>query len=168
MLDARLGDDLRPALHALPPRSGIILRPYAMRAAQRRPESLRAIRAIAHARRHILLYAGASAPAGYDGVHGYHAKADHKCVGMRCQPVHSPREARKAQQRAVDFVLISPVFATRSHVGAAGIGIAGFARLARQVGTAAPIALGGMQAQRFIRLRTHGAQGWAAIDAWIR
>ena len=62
-----------------------------------------------------------------------------------------------------DLVLLSPVFPTRSHPGAATLGPVRFGSMAlgRRVA-----ALGGMDAQRFKRLRYLGAYGWAAIDAF--
>lgn len=63
-----------------------------------------------------------------------------------------------------DLVFVSPVFPTRSHPGAPSLGPAKAARIARAVGLPM-IALGGMDARRFRRLRGR-FQGWAAIDAW--
>jgi len=85
--------------------------------------------------------------------------------------VHDGAEAQRARRLGAVIMLISPVFPTRSHPGAPVLGRAGFAKLAavtRGSPAAAPraIALGGMDAQRYRRLRLHGAQGWAAIDAW--
>ena len=163
MLDARLGDNMLTAARALPPCSAIVVRPQAMTADQLRPEAMRRLRAIARARGHTLLRAGRYAP-GYDGVHNAQVPARH---GLQSMAVHTPRQAASARQRRVDAVLISPIFTTRSHPDAQGIGPSRLRQLATQSGTAAPIALGGMTAARYREIRRHGAQGWAAIDAWL-
>jgi thiamine-phosphate pyrophosphorylase len=63
--------------------------------------------------------------------------------------------------------MLSPLFATRSHPGARALGLLRFAALSRA--TRLPvIALGGVDARRFERLRRIGTYGWAAIDAWSR
>jgi thiamine-phosphate pyrophosphorylase len=63
-------------------------------------------------------------------------------------------------------VLVSPVFATRSHPGARGLGPLRFGMLAQRAGLPL-IALGGMDRRRFARLAPLGAHGWAAIDAFL-
>lgn len=168
MLDARLGDAMIAAARALPPRSGIILRPQAMTADQQKPAILRRLRAIARARRHILLSSGIQRP-GYDGVHNPTRKRAAAGDALwRTQAVHTARQAALARRQGIDVVLISPIFATRSHAGAMGIGAARFTQLSRQCGGGiAAIALGGMTAERYRGLRRHGAHGWAAIDAWL-
>lgn len=162
MLDARLGARMLKAVRALPPHSAIVVRPQAMTAEQLHPAMLRRLRAIARARGHTLLHAGRPA-AGYDGVHNAQGPAQ----GFQSMAVHNARQAAAARRRGVDAALISPVHATRSHPDARGIGAARFAQLAQQSGTAA-IALGGMTVARYRRLRSHGAHGWAAIDAWLK
>ena len=61
------------------------------------------------------------------------------------------------------LLFVSPIFATRSHVGAKGIGRRGLARLVHQTDRPV-IALGGMTRARFKALRGMGVCGWAAID----
>ncbi|MEQ1689380.1 MAG: thiamine phosphate synthase [Sphingopyxis sp.] len=75
-------------------------------------------------------------------------------------------EAKRARRANADVVLVSPLWPTRSHPDAKGIGHARFQQLARQSRCPA-IALGGMNAARFRLARRHGAYGWAAIDAWL-
>ena len=62
--------------------------------------------------------------------------------------------------RRADAVLLSPVFATRSHPGAPSLGPLRFLLMAQKAALPV-IALGGMTAQRAARLRVHR---WAAID----
>ena len=79
-------------------------------------------------------------------------------------PVHNVREARLARQAGATVAFVSPVFTTRSHPGARGLGGRRSAALARTL-PMVRIALGGMNARRFRTL--HGFDGWAAIDAWL-
>lgn len=167
MVDARLGPALPRIIAHLPPRSAVIVRPYAMGAALGSAH-LRTIRYLARARRHILLYAGTGQTQGYDGQHlgGGARPSGRKAGRIITMPVHDSRQAQKARRLGVDAVLISPIWPTRSHRGAPGIGLSRFQQLARQSGTA-PIALGGMNASRFRQARRFGAMGWAGIDAFI-
>jgi thiamine-phosphate pyrophosphorylase len=80
-------------------------------------------------------------------------------------PVHNRSEIRAAERAGAALLLLSPVFATRSHPGAGTLGPLRFARLTAATRTPV-IALGGMTSTRFRRLRKRGAQGWAAIDYW--
>lgn len=70
---------------------------------------------------------------------------------------HSLREIRRATR--ADAIVLSPVFATRSHPGVAPLGSVRFRLLAQRAATPV-IALGGMTARRAAALGT----GWAAID----
>jgi thiamine-phosphate pyrophosphorylase len=75
---------------------------------------------------------------------------------------HSPAAIRRAAKLGVDAVLLSPVFATKSHPGARTIGPLRFTRWVR--GSPIPVyALGGIDARRAQRLRNSGAAGFAAI-----
>ncbi len=164
MADARLGDGLLAAIRRLPPRSGVILRPYAMSPAQR--AQMPALTRAAKARRHLLLVAGRAPLGAADGRHrGGPVRRGAREPGFLSMPVHDAREARAARSARASLAFISPVHATRSHPGAPTLGVHGFARLARQAGVPA-VALGGMDARRFATLRCHSASGWAAIDAW--
>jgi thiamine-phosphate pyrophosphorylase len=140
MVDARMGDGIAAAVAALPPRSGVIVRPYAL-PERRRAALIRAIRRAARARRHLLIVADRDT-AGFDGRHlPAHARVPRRPAGLLTMAVHDAREAARAGRLRADAVLISPVFATRSHPNAPAIGRRGLARLAAQ-GTAAAIALG--------------------------
>lgn len=70
-----------------------------------------------------------------------------------------------AERAGADLILLSPVFATRSHPGAPVLGPVRFGLLARQARTPI-VALGGMTAKRARALPD--AYGWAAIDAWCQ
>lgn len=168
MGDARLGDDLLAAARQLPPGGAIILRPHAMTAAQLTPAHLRKLRAIARARRHMLLHSN-QAPLGFDGVHASGGKARGQAKPLSF-PVHSPRDLAAARRADARYVLISPIYASASHAGAAPMGMRRFKQLARAAKRAGmyAIALGGMDAARFATMRRHGAVGWAAIGAWLR
>lgn len=82
----------------------------------------------------------------------------------RIARIHSLREAMAARRRGAAWMFVSPVFATRTHPGAATLGPLRAARIARLSGMPA-IALGGMSAHRFRRMQALGFVGWAAIDA---
>ncbi|CAN5561608.1 hypothetical protein BH10PSE14_BH10PSE14_33890 [soil metagenome] len=156
--DERLGDALWPAIMALPRGAGVVFRHYGTNAATRRSLFLR-IRRIAHRRGLVLIRAGTSRLPGEHGVHNITGR------GLRSAAVHSVREGIAARRRGADLVFISPVYATRTHPGAATLGALRAATIARSVALPA-IALGGMDAQRFRRLQGLGFHGWAGIDAW--
>jgi thiamine-phosphate pyrophosphorylase len=158
MTDERLGDALWPAIMALPRGAGIVFRHHATDAATRRALFMR-VRAIARRRGLILIRAGATR---LPGEHGVHNAAG---AGLRSAAVHSVREGIAARRQGVDLVFISPVYATRTHPGAATLGALRAATIARYVALPA-IALGGMDARRFRRLHGLGFHGWAGIDAW--
>ena len=79
---------------------------------------------------------------------------------LRLVTVHSLGELAAARRARADAVLLSSVFPTRSHPGAAGVGPLRWLLLARR--SAVPvIALGGMTHRRARRLPGFA---WAAID----
>jgi thiamine-phosphate pyrophosphorylase len=161
MVDARLGDAIPAIVAAMPPRSAVVVRPYAMRAGNR-IGLIRAVRRVARAKRHLLLIAGGWSDAGFDGRHG----DGRQTKGFLSLSVHDRRELARANRLRADAVLLSPVWPTRTHPDGATLGKRGFARLAAG-SSAQAIALGGVTARQFARLRVHGAGGWAAIDAWL-
>ena len=77
---------------------------------------------------------------------------------------HNLREVARANRMGVDLLFLSPVFPTRSHPGERSLRPVRFAALARHARMPV-IALGGMTAARFRRMKPLGAYGWAAIDA---
>jgi len=157
MTDERIGDGLWAALRCLPRGSGVVFRHYATPVRERRALFRRVVR-VARARGLVMVRAGERVGLGEDGVHG-----SARGGRLRTAPAHDRREAVAAVRRGVDVLFVSPVFATRSHPGAEGLGV----RKARRIAQGLPvivIALGGMDARRFRGIA--GFDGWAAIDAW--
>ena len=165
MTDARLGAAMPAIIAAMPPRSAIVVRPYALNAAGRHA-LIRAIRRAARAKRHLLLLSGRGSASGYDGRHaGGRCGTIARSGGWLSVPVHDRREAERARRWRANAVLVSPIWPTASHALQPGIGLSRMTQLARISGCTA-IALGGMTITRFTQARRHGAQGWAAISAW--
>jgi thiamine-phosphate pyrophosphorylase len=81
--------------------------------------------------------------------------------------VHNPAEIRRARLRGTRLLLLSPMFATRSHPDWAPIPRMRAAALVRLAGKPL-LALGGMNATRYAKVGGLGFDGWAAIDAWTR
>lgn len=162
MCDARLGHALPRIIAHMPPRSAVVVRPHAMPRSGQTP-MIQKIRHIARARRHLLLLAGPGRALGYDGRHGLFGKR--AGAPFLSVAVHTVREARLARSAKANVVLISPIWPTRSHVNAPGIGHVRLDQLG-QLSRCAVIALGGMDAKRFRAARRFGACGWAGIDAW--
>lgn len=162
--DERLGDRLLHAVERLPANSGIVFRHYQLAGPERR-RLFDEVRIVADNRSLLLLLAGPAEQARDWGAAGSHGRG--RGAGLRTAPVHNYVELRAAERNGADLVFLSPVFATRSHPGSKGMGVARFAWLARR--TRLPvIALGGMDPARGQRLASFGAYGWAAIDAWAR
>jgi thiamine-phosphate pyrophosphorylase len=63
-------------------------------------------------------------------------------------------------------MLLSPLYATRSHPGERPLGLTRFRRLAALSGDTKIIALGGMTRKKAAMLSKSLAHGWAAIDAF--
>ncbi|HEX8839788.1 MAG TPA: thiamine phosphate synthase [Sphingomicrobium sp.] len=80
--------------------------------------------------------------------------------------VHNIRELTQARLRRAKLILISPLYPTRSHPDWEPLGRMRAATLARLAGRRA-IALGGMDQQRFDRVRRLGFAGWAGISSWL-
>lgn len=159
MTDERLGDGLWDAVARLPRGAGIVFRHYATPLPERRALFARLAR-IARRRGLVLVRAGGVRLARReDGVHNGRAS------GFSTRSAHDRREAITARRAGTTAIFVSPVFATRSHPGATALGPHRAAAIGRGVGMPA-IALGGMTARRFKRVRALGFHGWAAIDAW--
>lgn len=159
MTDERLGEALWDALAALPRRSGVIFRDYATPPAERRAR-FAAVRAVARRRRLVLVRAGRVPMRGEMGVHNGRGR------GLHTAAVHDRAELVAARRAGVDLVLVSPVFPTRSHPGARTLGPVRLGLMLRGA-TLPAVALGGMGAGRFRRLRGLGLHGWAAIDGLV-
>lgn len=162
MTDPRMGDGLWAALERLPRRSGVVFRHYQLDE-QARAALFQRVRQVARRRRLVLLVAGAPLR-GADGRHGPHTRGG--TAGLATRPVHHRRDLVAATRARVDAVFASPVFATRSHPGAAALGRARFGQMIRD-SRVPVIALGGMDARRARSIAHLGIHGWAAIDAWV-
>lgn len=161
LTDERVGAALWHALERLPRGSGVIFRHYATPG---RRALFEVVRGIARRRGLVLVLAGAPKLAAAWRADGAHSRSPHIRTTrplLRTAPAHDGRELRAARAHAV---LLSPVFATRSHPGARALGPLRFAALARRAPVSV-IALGGVNAQRHRRLMQLGAYGWAGIDA---
>ncbi len=170
--DERVTDDaLIAAVGRLPRGSGIVFRHYGLGRAARKALFLRLSKAAR--RRGLVLLLAASAPQPgirHDRIDGFHmpewrpASARPERPALFSTAVHRPRGLIAAGRAGADLAFLSPVFPTRSHPEARTLGPVRFGLIARA--TKLPvIALGGMDAARFRRLRALGAHGWAAIDA---
>ncbi|QGN56436.1 thiamine phosphate synthase [Novosphingobium sp. Gsoil 351] len=145
MTDARTDAELDGAIARLPRGSGVIFRHFHL-AAKQRAVRLSQVRRLCRRFGHRLELAG----------EGYGPPAPHR----RLASAHDLREIGRANRYGAHAVLISPVFATRSHPGMPALGRVRLLLLARRAAMPA-IALGGMTAGRF---RGLGVWGWAAID----
>lgn len=154
MTDERAGDP-RAILRRLPPGTGVVFRHHVTPQAERRA-LLAAVRRIAARRGLVLRVAGES-----------HGRRAGRLAPGHGWPAHDRAEALRGAAAGAAMLFVSPVFATRSHPGARGLGIARAAAIGR--GLPLPlIALGGMNARRFAALRRAGFHGWAGIDAFAR
>lgn len=161
MTDERMGERLFAAIGRLPEGAGIVFRHYSLPEAERRAVFDR-VRAATPG--HLLLLAGTADQARAWGADGSHGRGPGD--GLRSAPVHDLDEIRAAERDGADLLFLSPVFATRSHPGAAPLGLDRFAALVRA--TRLPvIALGGMNAARARETAALGAYGWAGIDVWL-
>ena len=149
--DERQGEALWPALERLPRGAGILFRLYR---APDRERLLRRVDKIARRRGLVLLVS-----------RGRGQGAASRRGGVAAASAHNLRELRAAEASGADLVFLSPVFPTRSHPGARTLGPVRFGLLARQTWLPV-IALGGMNARRFRRVKALGACGWAGIDAF--
>jgi thiamine-phosphate pyrophosphorylase len=167
--------DPAAAIRRLPPGAAVILRHYG---APDRPALARRLAALCRRRGVRLLIAGdwrLAAAVGADGVHLPEAMARRGPAawgwGGPRRPgffitaaAHSPAALWRAARAGADAALLSPVFATASHPGAAGIGVTRFATWCRR----APLpvyALGGIDRRTARRLAGAGAAGFAFLGA---
>lgn len=166
MTDERLGgihrsDPLWRAVERLPRGGGIVLRHHGWPAAARRRLAAQ-LRIVAKRRGLLLVAAGIK---GLDGLHWHRGAPRHKAPLVTAS-AHSIGELRGALRAGADVVFLSPVFPTRSHPGARTLGVVRFGLIRRQA-RGPVIALGGMDTGNVRRLRAVGADGFAAIDAWV-
>lgn len=163
--DERNDARLEMALATLPPGSGFVFRHYhldpAVRAA--RFESLAQA---ARTAGHVVVLAGGAPLAqelGADGVYGEAARLPEDPPLLRLATAHDGEELAAVASAGADGVFLSPVFPTRSHPDAPGLGVHGFHVLAQQ-SPVPVIALGGMT---FDRARELAWPRWGAIDGLI-
>jgi thiamine-phosphate pyrophosphorylase len=161
--DARNDAMLETALERLPRGSGFIYRHYHLGD----PDRYRrfwALRRVARACGHRVILADSALTAsewGADGIYGAPRALWPRRAGLlHLATAHDLREIGLAARLGADAVLLSPVFATRSHPGGQALGSVRFRLLARQAGLPV-IALGGMDSDRARTLRW---DRWAAID----
>lgn len=156
--DARNDAALERTLARLPRGSALVFRHYHLPEAERHMRFI-ALKRAARARGiHVI---GARIPPGWraEGVYGQAAEVAGR-AGLKLATAHSLAEIAAAKRAGADAVLLSPVFATRSHPGAKALGAVRFLLLAQR-SLLPVIALGGMTPRRAARLPV---QGWAAID----
>lgn len=168
MTDERLADQLLPAISRLPRgKAGVVWRNYRTPEAERRALYDK-VRAIARRNRLILLVAGRGAERarGADGWHGGKPRPASGAM-IRSFAVHNRCDLARARQARADLIFVSPVFATRSHPRARPLGPIRFGLLAARASMMV-IALGGMTPGRWARIKALGADGYAAIDAWLK
>lgn len=161
--DERNDARLARAIAALPRGSGVIYRHYHLDAPERLAR-FRGVRRAARARGHVVILADSALTArewGADGIYGAPRSLTPRRAGLlHLATVHNRCELALANRLGADAVLLSPVFATRSHPGGASLGPVRFRLLAR-LARVPVIALGGMSRPR---ARTLGWARWAAID----
>ena len=155
MTDPRMGEGLWAALERLPRGAGVVVRHYD---ASDRNALIARIAKVARRRGLVLVVAG-----GRGRVNAHNGRA--WPGGLTTASAHGRREAVSAARRGAGAILVSPVFATRSHPGARVLGRVRFGLISQGLGVPV-IALGGMDARRAKSL-PKTAYGWAGIDAWL-
>lgn len=160
--DARNDALLEAALSRLPRGSGLVFRHYHLPPAERRAR-FEALRRAARRRGHRVVLSGDMGTArrwGADGCYGASGLLARGGRGIRLATAHSLAELGAAGRARADAALLSPVFPTRSHPGAATLGPLRFRLLAARARVPV-VALGGMDQAGASRLRW---PRWAAID----
>ncbi len=161
MTDERMGDRLWNTIERLPRGGGVVFRHYSLPSKKRRALFERVAR-YARRRRLLLVVAGSDRLGRADGVHNQPRHGD----GIVTWSVHSQRELATATRHGADLVFASPVFTTRSHPNANALGPVRLGLMIRS-SRMRVVALGGMDRDRFRRLRGLGLHGWAGIDAFL-
>ncbi len=159
--DARNDARLEQALRALPRGSGFVFRHYhlAPEARRRRFDDLAKI---ARECGHAVILSGTPGEAerwGADGLYGPPGGIG-PGPALRIATAHGRAEIEEANAIGADAVMLSPVFATRSHPDAQALGPERFHVLAT-LAQMPVIALGGMTP---VRAQELGWPRWAAID----
>lgn len=171
MTDLRLGrglpgDPLLGAVQRLRRGSGVIFRHYELDQ-DSRLALFKRVQQICARRGHSLFLASDERLARRWRADGFHSRAGSKSASrmQRSAAVHNIRELAEAKRARADYILISPLYATRTHPGAKPLGPAVFRQLAMRRGSARVIALGGMNAPRAAMQDRRLVHGWAAIDS---
>ena len=132
--DARNDAVLEHTLKRLPRGSGLIFRHYHLAPIERRRRFTVLLR-IARRRGHMVALSGDTTVARRWGADAAYGPAERLAKGplvVRLVTAHSLREIAAARRARADGILLSPVFATRSHPGGAVLGPAKFRLLAAQ------------------------------------
>lgn len=171
MTDERITQaDLMRGISRLPRGSAVVVRHYSL-ALEARRTLFDSVKKAARRRGCRVLLAGDPALAKHWGADGHHGRMGRPPMAGRrwlhSAPVHDHAQLMEAGHHGADAVLISPLFATRSHPGAPALGAARFATLARQ-SRVPVIALGGVHPRHGRLVRMLGAVGFAAIDGLVR
>lgn len=141
--DARLDETLVALAESLPRGSGILLLRHDL-SSGRRERLAHRLRQVARRRGLVLV----------DEANGCAAR------------VHNSREIMQARLQGAGLLFLSPMHETRSHPDWRPLPRMRAAALAR-LASGPVLALGGMNARRFARIRRLGFAGWAGIDAWM-
>ena len=160
--DERQADRLSPAIERLPSGAGILFRHYSLDD-DTRHALFDTVRAKARASGHLLLLAGRPELASAWGADGWHGRG--AGPGFHSASVHNGEEMRQAEANGASLLFLGPVFPTRSHPEAPGLGPTGFQHLASQARQPV-IALGGVRQSHAKLLASLGAFGWGAVDFW--
>ena len=161
--DRRNDHVLDHVLRALTERVAFIFRHYHLAPEARRARFAQ-VRRICRERDHLVILADSPQTAkewGADGIYGApRALAPRRTGLLRVATAHDLREIGLASRARADAVILSPVFPTRSHPGAATLGPLRFRTMAQHA-LMPVIALGGMSVARASAMRW---PRWAAID----
>ena len=173
MTDDRTGADWAEAVLALPRASAVVVR--------HRQTSARAALALrllplCRARGILLLVAddlGLASRIGADGVHLPELRAQIIPAARRGNArwlvtvsAHSRAAVMRAGLLGADAVLVSPIFATQSHLGSTGLGMVKFSAMI--LGSRCPVyALGGIDDETITRLGSLALAGVALIGGWL-
>jgi thiamine-phosphate pyrophosphorylase len=160
--DARNDGRLERVLKHLPRGSGLIFRHYHLEPVKRRAR-WRELARLARSRGHVMALSwtvGGARNWRADAAYGPPERLTKGPAMLRLVTAHSLREIGAAHRARADAILLSPVFATRSHPGAKALGPVRFRMLAARANVPV-IALGGMSKHRARALMW---KKWAAID----
>ena len=111
-------------------------------------------------------------PTYTDGLHltsshlmNLNQRPDHyRWVAASC---HNLAEVRHAQKIGVDFAVLAPILPTQTHIEANPLGWQQFSSITSEA-TIPLYALGGLAKSDLVKAQQHGAQGIAAIRAFLR